>query len=85
MVWSGTRQKKLNRIQNKHYVVFINGKGLQVHRLLYEHFINPIPKGFVIHHLNNIGTDNDLNNLILMSISQHEIFHDNMRQNVKNF
>lgn len=85
LVWSGSKQRSLNKIKNKHYMAFFNGKGFQVHRLLYEHFINTIPKGFIIHHLNNIGTDNNLNNLILMQQRQHKIFHDNMRKNVKNF
>lgn len=68
MVWSAANQQMLTQFLRKgnHFVVYLRGKGFQVHRLLYEHFINHIPKGYIIHHLNNIGTDNNLNNLILM-------------------
>ncbi len=87
LVWSSSLQRMLTvkHIKGGHNGVFINGKLKQLHRLLYEHFINHIPKGYIIHHLNNIGTDNSLNNLILMQLSQHKRFHDNMRLNVKSW
>lgn len=47
----------------------LNNKGMKlksVHRLVYEAFNGPIPKGMQINHINEIKTDNRLENLSLM-------------------
>lgn len=38
-----------------------------VHRLVYETFVGPIPKGMQINHINEVKTDNRLCNLNLMT------------------
>ena len=39
------------------------GKNYRIHRLVYEAFNDKIPKGLVVNHLNEIKTDNRLENL----------------------
>ena len=56
-------------------------KTKEMHRLLYETFIGPIPEDHVVHHKNFIGTDNRLENLELLSKSEHSKLHSN--ENVK--
>ena len=43
-----------------------------LHRLLYEHFIGPIPKGLTVNHRNGIKTDNRLSNLELATHSEQQ-------------
>lgn len=40
---------------------------LRIHRVVYETFIGPIPEGFVVDHINNIKSDNRLENLQLLT------------------
>ncbi len=46
-----------------------NGK--REHRLVWEEAYGPIPEGYHIHHKNGDGLDNDLDNLELLSASDH--------------
>lgn len=46
-----------------------------VHRAVWEEANGPIPKGFVVHHINGNKQDNRLENLQLMSHSEHSAQH----------
>ncbi|AMK16292.1 HNH endonuclease signature motif containing protein [Methanobrevibacter olleyae] len=50
-------------------------KGKLLHRLVYEKERGPIPEGFVVHHLDNNKANYDINNLILLSKSNHHRLH----------
>lgn len=43
------------------------GKWQQLHRVLYAWFIGPIPKNYVVDHIDNNKHNNNLNNLQLLS------------------
>ena len=45
------------------------------HRYAWEQVHGPIPKNWLVHHLNGIKTDNRLENLVAMSRSQHHRNH----------
>lgn len=47
-----------------------------LHHLIWEnHYSQPIPEGCVIHHINNIKTDNRIQNLICVPKKVHDSFH----------
>lgn len=48
-------------------VVRVNKKGYLVHRLIWEHFRGPIPKGFYIDHIDRNPSNNKLENLRLVT------------------
>ena len=56
----------------------LQGKLYSAHRLVYETFVRPIPKGMVIDHINGIKDDNRLENLRCISQSENAI---NAQQN----
>ena len=48
----------------------------KLHRLIWEdHYNKPVPKGYVIHHMNGIKTDNRIQNLQCVKHSLHSKFH----------
>ena len=44
---------------------------LRVHRLVFEAFVGPITEGFVIDHINDIKSDNRLENLQMLSVAEN--------------
>lgn len=56
-------------------------QGKLLHRLVYEEHFGPIPEGFHIHHLDNDKNNNALENLVLISKSNHHKLHFNMVNN----
>lgn len=44
---------------------------LRIHRVVYKEFVGPIPKGMEIDHINNVKTDNRLENLQMLSRLQN--------------
>lgn len=54
-----------------YFQVRIAGKKQLVHRLIWEAFNGPIPKGMQIDHINRVRTDNQLENLRLVTQTQN--------------
>ena len=50
-------------------------KHMPVHRFLYEQVYGPIPKGYHIHHKDENKLNNSLNNLEMLSNSDHRRLH----------
>ena len=50
-----------------------------LHRFIWEKANGPIPKGFVIHHRDHNVENNDLQNLEIMSASEHMVHHSSGR------
>lgn len=48
----------------------------QLHRCVWEKYNGTIPKGYHIHHINKIKTDNRIENLLCLSNSDHHKLHD---------
>ena len=49
----------------------------QASHWLWEATYGPIPQGSIIHHLNGIHTDNQLDNLVCISHQEHDLSHRN--------
>jgi hypothetical protein len=67
------------KAHGKGYYVISSSKegnrGKQLHRLIYEDHHGPIPKGMQIHHIDGDTTNNDISNLEMVSISEHNKIH----------
>ena len=59
------------------YIQITSGpnKGKLLHRLIYEEVFGSIPKGFCIHHKDGDKTNNNPDNLMLLSKSNHHSLH----------
>lgn len=63
------------RIRDRYSYVTINGKTVPAHRAVWMKVNGPIPKGYVIHHLDGDGHNNDISNLALMTRGEHTTLH----------
>ena len=52
-----------------------NGKTMDEHRYIWKTMVGEIPKGYDVHHINEDGKDNRLENLILVTRSEHMKIH----------
>lgn len=51
------------------------------HIVAYEKYTGiRVPKGFAVHHINGIKTDNEPKNLIMLSVGEHSVLHNKMRK-----
>ena len=72
------------KIDSDGYYRITHGKynNKMLHRLLFEKFYNfKIPQGYIIHHKNEIKTDNCILNLQLMKRSYHQSHHNKGSKN----
>lgn len=80
-------RKLLGRTITSHgYVLWAKrNKRYYEHRLVWELYNGPIPSGYVIHHKNSDKTDNKIENLEMLSNSEHTRRHGggNLRWQVK--
>lgn len=53
--------------------IFLNGKNIREHRLVWEKNNGKIPEGCDVHHLNGIKTDNRIENLELIKHGEHSV------------
>lgn len=65
-------------MNGKYPAIFINGKNTHIHRLVWEEHFGNIPKGYVIHHKDGNKLNWNINNLELLSRSQHIKEHKNI-------
>lgn len=78
MVWSRKRKKwmTLQKTDSGHLRINLKSWNLKIiHILVYQTFVRKLKKGEVIHHVNEIKTDNRLQNLTVMTINEHIRFH----------
>ena len=67
----GELKQFTNKNTNGYYQVSVEGRTKCWHRVVYEHFNGPIPKGKQVDHINNIRTDNRITNLQLLSAADN--------------
>jgi len=58
-----------------YYRRMINYRYIQLHQYIYEKYNGPVPKGLVIHHKDHNKTNNDINNLIVITPTEHSHIH----------
>jgi hypothetical protein len=51
-----------------------------VHRLVWEYFNGPIPKGLTVNHINGIKTDNRLENLEVVTQAENNLHYQRLRK-----
>jgi len=61
------------------YIYVGNGKYVEEHRLVWLKEYGDIPKGYIIHHINGIRDDNRIENLQMMTKSEHSKLHSKER------
>ncbi len=65
-----TKQTEL-KLRNKQYVyIAYKGTQIKIHRIVFAKFLGELIPGYVIHHKDNDGLNNNVNNL--EQVSQHE-------------
>lgn len=52
-----------------------NYQGQLLHRVIWSHHYGEIPKGMNIHHIDHNPLNNDINNLVMMTLSEHRSHH----------
>lgn len=55
--------------------MWIKGKHKMLHRIIYQNRFGEIPKGMLVHHINGDIFDNRIENLQLVSKTEHERIH----------
>ena len=83
-VWTHSKQKKQSGYmliyRPEHPRADRYGRVFE-HIVVWENFNNTkVPDGHIIHHINGIKDDNRIENLRLMTISEHSIFHNSQRK-----
>lgn len=48
---------------------------IRMHRYVWEYYNGEIPKGYCIHHIDHDKSNNDISNLMLMTIEEHSSLH----------
>lgn len=61
----------------------VNGRTVQIHRMVWEQAHGPIPPGYIVHHVDHDKRNNDLSNLALMSRQEHSAHHNDKHPRVK--
>jgi hypothetical protein len=56
--------------------------GKRLHRLIFEKAYGPIPDGYDIHHINEVKTENNLENLELMEHGVHISLHNSGKNQI---
>lgn len=69
------REKGTGTVSTGYKKYFINGRKASEHRLVWEKHNGPIPEGYVIHHKDGNGLNNSIDNLEMMTRSEHARYH----------
>lgn len=71
------REARLNRTRRQGYVL---KDGVVEHRLVWKAANGKIPKGWVVHHVNEVKNDNRLENLVALPSAMHDHLHKIQRE-----
>lgn len=67
--------KRKPRPNNRYSRLNINGKRVREHRHVWEQANGPVPEGFELHHINFDRKDNRLENLQMLTPTEHRRLH----------
>ena len=59
-----------NKSKSGHYTA-----GVSIHRAVYAYYYGDIPDDHVVHHINEIKSDNNISNLLMMTKGEHSTLH----------
>jgi len=81
-MWNKRKMKRIKILKNGYFYILINGKYFMEHRIVVENYIGrKLLKSERVHHINEIKTDNKIENLMLFeNDSKHIKFHTKIRQ-----
>ena len=68
--------------ENRHNFIVVNGYKVSEHRHIWEKHNGKIPKGMFIHHKNENGKDNRIENLQLVTPKEHGKLHRELRRKI---
>ena len=74
--YDGLRFKK---VENGYYRSS-DRKRLSLHRYIYEKFKGKIPDGYLIHHIDFDKNNNNIENLVVMTYSEHRSLHNSTKK-----
>lgn len=69
--WGTARLRK----DGYYYISTKENNGQLLHRLIYEKEYGPIPKDFVVHHIDGDKSNFDISNLMLLKSNNHHSLH----------
>ena len=67
------------RTEKGYIKLWYRGKKEYFHKLVWEAWNGPVPKGYCIHHLNGIVDDNRIQNLVCLSKEDHDNYHKELK------
>ena len=67
-------------MKSRYRYVSVNGVDTPEHRVIWEKHHGKIPEGYVIHHIDGNGHNNDVSNLMCLSKSAHRSLHARMQR-----
>lgn len=63
------------------YSIKYHGRWMPLHKAIYLEAYGEIPNGYQIHHLDNNKFNNRANNLVALTVGEHEKIHENLPMN----
>ena len=61
--------------KTKYYAAFVDGKHMRLHQYIWIRENGPIPDGYDVHHIDFDKTNNSIDNLVLLTKSEHHSLH----------
>lgn len=79
--WNKLGNEKYERTQR----ITINGKVVYLHRQVWESIFGKIPRGYVVHHIDGNTKNNNIENLKIMTQSEHlKLHHQKLKGELQN-
>lgn len=78
---NGGRKHNGPYLDGKGYMrIWNNGKSVKYHRYIWEQIYGKIPEGYIVHHIDGDKLNNNIQNLRIMTSSEHSKLHWRLRR-----